>query len=75
MRRLTVVLIQPALRYFPCFIQYSEQIQTQDFCPVGPVKSFDKRVLRRLTQYVGRSLKVNGPFWWDTYSYEVGKGC
>ncbi|MEB7598260.1 hypothetical protein, partial [Raoultella terrigena] len=24
-------------------------------------------LLRGHNQYVGRSLKVNGPFWWDTY--------
>ncbi|PKE27445.1 hypothetical protein CWS43_26930 [Rahnella sp. AA] len=24
-------------------------------------------LLRGHNQYVGRSLKMNGPFWWDTY--------
>lgn len=46
---LTVVFIQPALRYFPCFIQCSEQIKIQYFGPVRSVKPFDKCVLRRLT--------------------------
>ncbi|MBU9813401.1 hypothetical protein J1781_00770, partial [Rahnella sp. C60] len=26
-------------------------------------------LLRGHNQYVGRSLKMNGPFWWDTYSF------
>ncbi|CNF29651.1 Uncharacterised protein [Yersinia rohdei] len=50
MRPLTVIFIQPALRYFPCFTQCSEQMKIQYFCPVRPVKTFDKRVLRRLTR-------------------------
>jgi len=38
---------QPAFRYFPCFVQYSEQIQIQYFGPARLVNTFDKRVLRR----------------------------
>ncbi|CNG83875.1 Uncharacterised protein [Yersinia enterocolitica] len=44
---LTVVFIQPAFRYFPCFIQRSEQIKIQYFGPIRSVKPFDKCVLRR----------------------------
>ncbi len=39
---------------------------------VGAGFGFDKtggayNLLREHNQYVGRSLKMNGPFWWDTY--------
>lgn len=50
MGTLAIVFIQPAFRDFPCFIQRSEQVKIQYFCPVRPVKTFDKRVLRRLTR-------------------------
>lgn len=50
MRSLAVEFRQPAFCDFPCFIQYSEQIKIQDFCPVCPVKTFDMRVLYRLAQ-------------------------
>lgn len=53
MRTLVVVFIQPAFRDFPCFIQRSEQVKIQDFCPVRPVEPFDKRILRRLTRQRG----------------------
>lgn len=49
MGTLAVVFIQPALCDFPCFIQRSEQVKIQYFCPVCPVEPFGKRVLRRLT--------------------------
>lgn len=42
MRPLTVIFRQPALCEFPCFIQGSEQIKIQDFCPVCPIEPFDK---------------------------------
>ncbi|CAI0974628.1 Uncharacterised protein [Serratia proteamaculans] len=37
---------QPALHYFPCFIQYSEQIKIQYFGPVRSVKPLDKGIFR-----------------------------
>lgn len=49
MRTLAVVFIQPAFSDFPGFIQRSEQVKIQGFCPVRPVEPFDKRILRRLT--------------------------
>ncbi|TCQ84455.1 hypothetical protein EC840_11210 [Rahnella sp. JUb53] len=45
MRTLTVVFILPAFRYFPCFIQRSEQIKIRYFGPVRSVKPFYKRIL------------------------------
>ncbi len=48
MRPLVVIFHQPALCNFPCFIQCSEQVKIQDFCPVCPVEPFDKRILCRL---------------------------
>lgn len=48
MRPLVVIFHQPAPGNFPCFIQCSEQVKIQDFCPVGPVEPFDKSILRRL---------------------------
>lgn len=48
MRPLAVTFRQPALCNFPCFIQCSEQIKIQYFCPVCPVEPFDKGILRRL---------------------------
>lgn len=47
---LAVVFIQPAFRDFPGFIQRSEQVKIQNFCPARPVEPFDKRILRRLTR-------------------------
>jgi len=49
MRTLTVVFILPAFRYFPCFIQRSEQIKIRYFGPVRSVKPFYKRILCQLT--------------------------
>lgn len=48
MRPLAVIFRQPALCNFPCFIQCSEQIKIQYFCPVCPVEPFDKGILRGL---------------------------
>ncbi|TDS98603.1 hypothetical protein EDF84_106297, partial [Erwinia rhapontici] len=48
---LTVVFIQQALCDFPCFVQRSEQVKIQYFCPVRPVKPFDKGILGRLTRF------------------------
>gem|GEM_PF-2508895 len=45
MRPLAGIFHQPALRNFPCFIKGAEQIKIQNLCPVGPVKTFDKRIL------------------------------
>ncbi len=50
MRPLVVIFHQPALGNFPCFIQCSEQVKIQDFCPVCPVEPFDKSILCRLTR-------------------------
>ena len=47
---LTVVFIQPALCDFPCFVQRSEQVKIQYFCPVRLVKPLNKPVLCRLTR-------------------------
>ncbi len=41
-----VIFSQRALRDFPCFIQGPEQIKIQYFCPVRPVKTFNKGILR-----------------------------
>ncbi|MGY3308694.1 hypothetical protein ACVW06_001719 [Pantoea ananatis] len=51
MRALAVIFSQPTLCNFPCFIQRSEKIKIQYFCPVRPVKPFDKGILRRLTRF------------------------
>ena len=48
MRPLVVIFHQPALCNFPYFIQCSEQVKIQDFCPVCPVEPFDKSILCRL---------------------------
>lgn len=48
MRALAVIFFQPALCNFPYFIQCSEQIKIQYFCPVRPVEPFDKGILRGL---------------------------
>lgn len=45
MRALAVIFSQPALCNFPCFIQRSEQIKIQYFCPVSTVETFDKGIL------------------------------
>lgn len=50
MRALAVIFHQPALCDFPCFIQRSEQIKIQYFCPVRPVEPFDKGILRGLAE-------------------------
>ena len=51
MRSLAVVFRQPALCNFPNFIQRSEQIKIQGFCPICPVRTFDKGILCRLTRF------------------------
>ena len=56
MRPLAVVFRQPALCDFPYFLQRSEQIKIQDFCPVRPVKAFDKGILCR---FVKQRAKVS----------------
>ncbi|BBR60186.1 hypothetical protein WP7S18C02_10990 [Klebsiella sp. WP7-S18-CRE-02] len=45
MRPLVVICHQPALGNFLCFIQCSEQVKIQNFCPVCPVEPFDKSIL------------------------------
>lgn len=45
MGALAVIFSQPALCNFTCFVQGSEQIKSQYFCPVRPVESFDKGIL------------------------------
>lgn len=45
MGALAVIFSQPALCNFTCFVQGSEQIKIQYFCPVRPVESFDKGIL------------------------------
>lgn len=42
---------QPAFRDFPSFIQRSEQVKAQNFCPIRLVEPFNKRILRRLTRF------------------------
>ncbi|OMP56820.1 hypothetical protein BES32_23520 [Serratia marcescens] len=51
MRPLAVIFSQPAFEDFPYFIQCPEQVKIQDFCPVRPVQSFDKRILCCLTWF------------------------
>lgn len=51
MRPLVVIFYQPALGNFPCFIQCSEQVKIQNFCPVCPVEPFDKSILCRFTRF------------------------
>ncbi|MCW0342270.1 hypothetical protein NB703_000363 [Pantoea ananatis] len=48
MRPLAVIFHQPAISNLPCLIQRSEQIKIQALCPVRPVKTFDKGILRWL---------------------------
>ncbi len=48
---LAVIFCQPALYDFPRFIQGSEPTKIQYLCPVGPVKTFDKGILRWLTGF------------------------
>lgn len=50
MRSLAFIFHQPALSNFPFFIQCSEQIKIQNFCPVRPVKTLDKGILRWLSR-------------------------
>jgi hypothetical protein len=50
MRSLVVIFHQPALFNFPRFIQGSEQIKIQYLRPVCPVKTLDKRILRRFSR-------------------------
>ncbi len=45
MRTLAVIFVQPALHYFPDFIQCFEQIKIQYFYPVRSVELFDKGIL------------------------------
>lgn len=47
----TVVFIQPAIRYLPYFIQCSEQIKIQYFCPIRPVKPLDEGILCWLSRF------------------------
>lgn len=50
MRPLAVIVRQSALCDFPRFIQGSEQIKIQYFCPVRLVEPFDKGILCWLTR-------------------------
>ena len=48
MGALAFIFRQLAISNFPCFIQRSEQIKIQYFCPIRPVELFDKGILRWL---------------------------
>lgn len=50
MRPLGVLFHQPALCNYPCFIQFSDQIRIQSFCPVRPLEPFDNSIFCRLTR-------------------------
>lgn len=69
-----MVLIQPALRYFPYFIQRSEQIKIQYLCPVCQVKACDKCVVRRFSWL--DHVMLFSPFcqrlWWRILSQPGG---
>ncbi|AYQ46629.1 hypothetical protein CTB91_00789 [Dickeya solani] len=51
MGALAVIFSQPTFCNFPRFIQCSEQIKIQYFCPVRPVEPFDKGILRWFSRF------------------------